>query len=427
MAYWLPSPVAYSILLAFPLYLLLVQAFRYHRAKYHERLCRATLKDDATEISILDAQKIYRSLFYYEFPFVCIKGIQLALLRTYAIPTISSLLNRTALLASPRTIPLRYAETWALFNEFALRDYGSESWIQAVGRTRSIHLAYRKSGKIREEDMLYTLSVVATQPLELINNLEWRKVTDAEICAVGTLYRGIADALEIDYQSLFDALPELRSDDRSKTYLSAATDRFLISGLTFYSNLRTWQQCYENRAMKFTAANQNLASTAIKLLLWGVPGKALKHLATAILSVLMDDALRSAVGYSPPSFLLRVCVSSFLKIRKIMLRYLSLPRPSVMSKKATYDTMTDAGTITMKSYLAAPYFVAPTFWNRWSLGAWWWWLLGLPLPSKSKQDFQPNGYMIRELGPRLGKSPSVQVYEEEAVRKVLARHIALSS
>ncbi|KAI4142140.1 MAG: hypothetical protein LQ340_007429, partial [Diploschistes diacapsis] len=201
------APLCHGVLpyiLLSTIYLLLIRLLRYRRAHHHQQI---HYQPSTPQSTILRAQSIYRSLFQLEFPFLATKGIQLALFRTYAIPTISSLLDRTKLLSSPITVAHRYSETWALFNEFALREWGSPHWVQAMARTRAIHAAYRKSGKVREEDMLYTLAAVATQPVVLINRWEWREITDEEICAIGTLYRGIGDALDIDYMSFFRSTP----------------------------------------------------------------------------------------------------------------------------------------------------------------------------------------------------------------------------
>ena len=185
-------------------------------------------------------------MFQLEFPLLCTKGIQLALFRTYAIPTISSLLYRTRLLSSSNTIARRYAETWVLFNEFALREWGSTPWLQATARTRAIHVNYRRLGKVLEEDMLYTLAAVATQPVELIQTWGWRKLTKPEIWAIGTLYQGIAETLDIDYKALFSQTKtedsenlflKFRQDERS-TSASGKGIRDCFTGLDFYHALR---------------------------------------------------------------------------------------------------------------------------------------------------------------------------------------------
>ncbi|MCJ1326153.1 hypothetical protein MMC10_002817 [Thelotrema lepadinum] len=409
----------YVLSLFLCVYLALIRCLRFRRARQHTEIFRKDVENNSTNLTIPAAQEIYRSLFNAEFPLLFEKGIQLALFRTYAIPTISSLLDRTKLLSSSRTVPQRYSETWALFNEFALRDWESAAWVQGVARTRAIHSSYRKSGKIREEDMLYTLAVVATQPVKLIQTWEWRKLTEIELNAVGTLYRGIAGALGIDYESIFrqslQGNMEKGSDDpRSDSQQNGSpklASGLRSTGLDFFNALQVWLDSYEFRAMRHAPANHNLAEAGIELLLWGVPGKQLKKIATIVLTVLMEPQLRSAVGYPAPSIGLRMITVACLETRRFILRYLSLPRPGFLRIAPTRDVVYTESSgfkkTTLTSYVAAPYFVVPTMWNRWGPGAWWWWCLGLPLPGDDDEHFEPKGYLIPDIGPGLGKTQKV--------------------
>ena len=426
-------PLSFGLVLLIIAYLSLVRYLRFRRVYVHRDIFQSSMDNSSANLTVPAAQEIYRSLFNMEFPLLFTKGIQLALFRTYAIPTISSLLDRTTLLSSSRTVPQRYSETWALFNEFALREWGSKAWLQGIARTRAIHGSYRKSGKIREEDMLYTLAVVATQPVDLIQTWEWRKLTEVELHAVGTLYQGIAEALDIDYETFFRkaALESAKRDsDDSKSAsqqddLSEVTSNLYTTGLDFFNALRAWQYSYEARAMRYAPANHNLAAAGIDLLLWGVPGKQLKRIATTVLTVLMDPPLRSAVGYPAPSNGLRMLTVACLEIRRFVLRYLSPPRPEFSRIRPTRDipnaqSSSQTRKTTLTSYIAAPYFVVPTIWNRWGPGAWWWWCLGLPLPGDDGGYFKPEGYLIPDIGPSLGKTTRAQALEEDAVKALMA-------
>jgi hypothetical protein len=415
-------------------YLLLIRWLRYRRRSYHNALFAQY--SHGQDMSVPVAQQIYTSLFDAEFPFFLMKGIQLGLFRTYSIPTISSLLNRTALLSSHDTVARRYAETEVLFLEFAMREWGSVPWLEAMARTRAIHAAYRKAGSVREEDMLYTLAALMTQGVNLIEQWEWRNLSDVELCAAGTLYRGIADAMGIDYSAFL-------SDKQIQTPSG-------LSGLDFFHALRAWQRSYEARAMFYTPQNHVLAQAGMDLLLCGVPGTPLKKLATAALTVLMDVPLRTAVGYPAPPRMVTACVTAILFARRFFLRHFCPPRPEMFRIRRTIDismppTCAFAATAAasksattvpdqlesaphdekktvMTSYIGAPYFVAPSVWNRWSPGAWWWWMLGLPLPGDKPRNgstYHPGGYSIPQVGPRVGKGVVSQRREEDAVREVV--------
>ncbi|KAI1658972.1 hypothetical protein F4813DRAFT_355277 [Daldinia decipiens] len=310
-----------------------------------------------------------------------------------------------------------------------------------MGRTRAINAAYRKSGKVREDDMLYTLAALATQPVRLINAWEWRNLTDAELCAIGVLYRALAEAFDIDWKKQFADMAQKEKASQAVSIfgkvsvdLNNTDSTSPYSGLTFFHSLSAWQQLYENQAMRHMPANHFLAATAIDLLLWGVPGVYLKRVTTRFLVALMDDHLRIAVGYPAPSVIYRICVKTILTSRKLALLYLSLPRPDfltiqptrVMDSKVSYpqDNSPDGvlkqqSRTILTSYVAAPYYVKPTIWNRWGPGAWWWWCLGHPLPAQNDQHFIPEGYLIPEIGPRQGKTATAQAREEQAVRALL--------
>ncbi|KAI1087007.1 hypothetical protein F5B19DRAFT_497803 [Rostrohypoxylon terebratum] len=423
-------------------YLIVIRLLRYRRARSNTKALLNVPQHEDYASSVRRAQIVYRSLINAEFPFLFVKGIELALFRTYAIPTISSLLDKTAYLSSKSSVPRRYSETWALFVEFALADWGSERWIQAMGRTRAIHAAYRKAGKVREDDMLYTLAALATQPVRLINTWEWRSLTDDELSAIGMLYRGLADAFDIDWKREFADMAKKEKTshaisifDGVSVDLNDPANASPDSGLSFFHSLSAWQQLYEDHTMRHMPANHLLASTAVDMLLWGVPGHNLKQITTKFLVALMDDPLRIAVGYPAPFAMHRMCVKVILTSRKLALRYLCLPRPSFLTIEPTrvidpegpYSQVDSSNNATLQhqsrtlltSYVAAPYYVKPTIWNRWGPGAWWWWFLGHPLPSQEDQHYIPGGYLIPEIGPRQGKTPTVQAREEEAVRALL--------
>ena len=65
---------------------------------------------------------------------------------------------------------------------------------------------------------------------------------------------------------------------------------------------------------------------------------------------------------------------------------------------------------------ALPYYVKPTFWNRWGLGAMMSRLNSLPVPGDQGQRFCPMGYSIPDLGPSHGKKD--QKLMEERVRSI---------
>ncbi|PQE18308.1 digeranylgeranylglyceryl phosphate synthase protein [Rutstroemia sp. NJR-2017a WRK4] len=395
--------------LSLAFYLILVRILRHRRCFQHHQLAAAhATKTSANgaaeqchEMAFSDAQKIYSSLFNKEFPFMFMKGIQFALFRQYAVPSIASVLARSNRLSCPKNIPLRYAETEILFLEFALREWGSRSWLQAITRTKAMHETMRKRGIATEEDMLFTLATLATQPVELIERYEWRALTDVELCAVGTLYRGIGEALGIEY-STFLALPHASNE---KVSLKSS-----LSGLQFYHALHSWQKSYEAHAFAYTPDTHLLATTAMNFFLCSIPTKILKSFSISCLTVPMDLPLRTAIGFSSPSPTLARIINASLNIRRFIILHMLLPRPNFLTVRRTVDVETSESLYTTgdkesdsyikgirrTSYIQSPYFVAPTIWNRYlSPTAVWYRVVGLPVPGNNDDtDYQSSGYKV---------------------------------
>jgi hypothetical protein len=284
--------------------------------------------------------------------------------------------------------------------------------------------------------MLFTLAALATQPVTLVEQLEWRRLNEAELCAIGTLYRAMADAFDIDYSA----------------YLAPYVDKKPstgLLGLDFYYALHSWQMAYEARAMTYTPQNRVLCDAAVGLLLWGVPGASLRKFVTTALTTIMDDSLREAMGFPPTPVWIAKMTTSLLGARRWLLRYLCPPRPdalkiqrwkdldpssircafapaktgssktvealSKLGSNCQEDQLEQTPSTRMVSYVAAPYFVKPTIWNRWlSPGTWWWWAMGRPTPG-AKKIHEPEGYSIPALGPPLGRTTAAQKREEDAV------------
>jgi hypothetical protein len=70
-----------------------------------------------------------------------------------------------------------------------------------------LHDRYRKSGKIKDDDMLYTLSLFALEPMRWTKNLEWRDLSDIERCALAVYRKNVGEVMSIPY----DALPSSKT------------------------------------------------------------------------------------------------------------------------------------------------------------------------------------------------------------------------
>lgn len=155
----------------------------------------------------------------------------------------------------------------------------SERAQTAIARTKFLHKGYRASGKILEDDMLYTLSLFATEPIRFVQHYEWRSMTEMERCAVGTYWKSLGDALGISYS----ALPSGPTGFRD--------------GIHWLEEVSSWSYDYEVQHMKPHVRNKEIAEKTIDVLVYNLPGF-MKPLGFYLVSFLMDERLRSAMMYA---------------------------------------------------------------------------------------------------------------------------------
>lgn len=173
-------------------------------------------------------------------------------------------------------------------------DPRSERAQTAIARTKFLHKGYRASGKILESDMLYTLSLFATEPIRFVETYEWRQMTEMERCAVGTYWKSLGDALGISYH----VLPSGNTGFKD--------------GIHWLEEVSTWSRQYEEQHMKPNPQNRALADKVIEVLVYDLP-RGIKPLGVYVVSFLMDDRLRSAMMYVPS-----ILLTNLHSIRKIL-------------------------------------------------------------------------------------------------------------
>ncbi|KAL8838047.1 MAG: hypothetical protein Q9170_002283 [Blastenia crenularia] len=223
-----------------------------------------------------DAFQIQITLAQLEFPFTFTKALQFALFRTYGIPSISKLLVATSQLSDIATASKRYADTAVLVREFMCHKPTDPRTLEAIARMNYIHSLYQKSGAIRDDDLLFTLSLFALEPIRWIERYEWRKLQDFEQCALGVFWKSIGDAMGISYGELSSA--EMGWSD----------------GLHWLEDVAKWSERYEQEHMLPHKDNNQTANETVAILLWGVP-TSLKPYGEAVVSALMDNRLRTAM------------------------------------------------------------------------------------------------------------------------------------
>ena len=140
-----------------------------------------------------------------------------------------------------------------------------------------LHSQYKKAGKISNQDFLYTLSVCASEPIRFIRLYEWRELNEMEINAIGCFWKGMGDAMGIEYRG----------------YLSKDS---WVDGTDFLDDMLTWAKRYEIDSMKPSHINTVPAYSLVDMLLYQLSGP-VKAFVIQVLTVLMGDRMREAFLY----------------------------------------------------------------------------------------------------------------------------------
>ncbi|KAL4894010.1 hypothetical protein BDV59DRAFT_176635 [Aspergillus ambiguus] len=372
--------LSYAVVIA-AAYPILVSVLRFRRLRWLHKKYHYPTRESLSRMTDDEAWEIQKVMLQLEFPFIFIKALQFALFRTYGIPTISGVLTTTTQFSNPETSLKRYTDTSALVQEFMGHAPSSKRVLESIARTRWIHSGYRAAGKISEDDMLYTLGLFAIQPVRFIERFEWRTLSDLEKCAVGTFWKSLGDGLGISY----DALPSGKQGWKD--------------GLHWLEDISDWSDEYESRCMLPDRKNRTVADQTTAVLVYMLPAP-LKHIGLKFVSFMMDDRLRKAMLYEPPPPAYARLFSFLLSARQFALRYLALPRPYFLRNTMFTEEQDEHERVFITKWDAAPYYVKPTFWNRWGPTAWLTWALGLPLPGDEGDKYYPQGYYIPDVGPK---------------------------
>ena len=227
-----------------------------------------------------------------------------------------------------------------------------------------------------------------------MNKYEWRDFSEFELCASGTFWKSIGDKMEIDLSPL-------------PSYQQGWAD-----GLHWLKEVKIWSEQYEKDNMVPAITNRDLALSHLDVIIINSPGR-LNLIGKNVVSVIVGDRLRKAMMLPDPPRIHSLAIDVALGCRKQVLRHLVLPRPEIMRKHYISSEPEDNGRYSSREYLSHPWYVKPTFKRRWGARAWMTRLLGRKLPGDDGNKYNPEGYLISEVGPsRLAKCGAAEVHAE---------------
>ncbi|MFJ5773868.1 oxygenase MpaB family protein [Streptomyces sp. NPDC093094] len=232
-----------------------------------------------------DASEIYRLSSAFEFPWDYTRALELALYRTYAVPSIGRLLAKTAELTD-RT-QKRYDDTSLLLDTVVEHGFGDERARTAIRRINQMHRSY----DISNDDMRYVLSTFVVMPKRWIDAYGWRRLSRHETVASVEHYRTLGRHMGIK------DIPET------------------------YEEFEACLDDYEAAHFAWDESARGVSDATLELMVSWYPRPLAPLLRTATLA-LLDDSLLRAFRYTPPSAATRALVRRTVRLRGRAVRLL---------------------------------------------------------------------------------------------------------
>jgi hypothetical protein len=267
-----------------------------HRASTVDRIAALDPIADDHEIVVLSG--------FYDFPWDNRRALELALFRTYAVPSIGELLHATGEFEN-RT-QKRYDDTDILISEFVRHGYASDRGRAAIRRMNRLHGRF----VISNADMLYVLSTFMVEPYRWNRKFGWREFTDNERAAGFHFWREVGKRMGIR------DIPETRAE----------LDAFNIA--------------YEHNNFRFDEGGRAVADATMDLFLGPAP-KWLRPALMPVLFCLMDWHLRRGFGYPDPPRWLEALVHGGLRLRARIVRWLPKRRAPFFRNDLPYPSYPD--------------------------------------------------------------------------------------
>ena len=254
------------------------------------------LQEIKTLDPVTDHQRIVQLDACYEFPWDLTRSLELALFRTYAVPSISKLLARTGEFTE-RT-QKRYDDTELLIRNFVDWGYDSERGRRAIDRMNAIHGRFR----ISNDDFKYVLTTFVCEPIRWNERFGWRRMVEQETLSLYYFWCEVGRRMGID--------------DIPDTY-----DAFF-----------KFNEVYERTHFRFHEDNRAVGTATRDLFASWFPAPFSPLTKRAVYSV-MEDHVLDAFGFPRPTRVERRAVEGALRARAVILNKMRRPRttPQIQS------------------------------------------------------------------------------------------------
>jgi hypothetical protein len=245
--------------------------------------------DITRRIAALDPERdhvqIVHYLCGYEFPWDYVRALEMALYRTFCVPTTSRILVQSG--EFEQRPQRRYDDTALLMAEIMEWGYDSDRGRESLRRINRFHRHY----DISNEDFLYVLSTFHLEPIRWIDRFGWRRLTENEKQASFHFWREVGRRMAIrdipDSHAAFEA----------------------------------WSQAHERERFRYDDANRRIATATRELFVGWAPAPLRSTVRVAIHSML-DQPMREAFGFPEAPAVVGAMVGGALRTRARVLRLL---------------------------------------------------------------------------------------------------------
>lgn len=234
---------------------------------------------------VADTDEICCLIAGYEFPWDVTRALELALLRTFCVPSIGKLLDQTG---EFRHRPQkRYDDTGLIVSMMLKWGCNSEQGRAAIQRMNQMHGHF----PISNDDFLYVLSTFIYEPIRWIERFGWRR-----LC-------------EVEKQALY------------QFWVQAGQQMEIQNIPASYQAFEQFNRAYEAQQFRLTPATQKVGTSTVELFLSWFP-KPLRPVVKPQVYAMMDDAMIAAFGFPAPTQAQRRQVERLLRWRGNLLRLL---------------------------------------------------------------------------------------------------------
>lgn len=257
--------------------------------------------DNLHRVAALDPERdhleIYRLTALHDFPWDVTRALELALYRTYCVPSIAALLDETGEFRL-RT-QKRYDDTVLLMSEVLEQGYDSVSGRAALSRLNRIHGRFA----ISNDDFRYVLTTFVVVPVRWLQRYGWRPLHPHEVTAAYAYYREVGRRMGIkDIPASYDETAAL-------------------------------MDAYEAEHFASGGPQTRTAVATRELLVSWLPGP-LAPVVRLGVSALLDDEVRDCFGFPAPPRWLPPVTSAGLRARARVVRRLPPRRRPVSAAES---------------------------------------------------------------------------------------------